>query len=93
MSSLTGISSTLQLHYANVHSLRYFDKTFIEMFFNKSCISHIFLVHCSSVLVVIKTIMHHKAKKKNINAKKNRKKKILKTYLVRSHMLFEAETL
>ena len=35
-----------------------------EMFFEKSCITHIFLAHCSFVLVAIETIMQKKWKKK-----------------------------
>ena len=65
---------------------RYFDKTFIETFFEKSCISHIFLIHCSFVLVAMGTIMQKKKKKK-----KNGKRKYLND-LLRNHMLNEAET-
>ena len=61
---------------------RYFDKTFIEMFLEKSCISHIFLAHCSFVLVAMEIIMQ-----------KHGKRKIEKNYLLRNHMLCEAKTL
>ena len=43
---------------------RYFDKTFIEMFLEKSCFSHIFLAHCLFVLVAIETIMQKKKMEK-----------------------------
>ena len=60
-----------QLHLLpSIH--RYFDKTFIELFPEKFCISHIFLAHCSFVLIAME---NHNAKKKK---KKNGKKKILK---------------
>ena len=61
---------------------RYFDKTFIEMFLEESCFSHIFLVHCSFVLVAIETIMQE-----------NGNRKYLKNYLLRNYVLCEAETL
>ena len=56
---------------------RYIDKSFIEMFPEKFCISHIYLAHCSVALVAMETIMQKKKKKKM-------EKKILKkNYLLR----------
>ena len=52
---------------------RYFDKTFIEMIFKKSCFSHIFLAHCLFVLVSMETIIQ-----------KNGKRKYLKNYLLKT---------
>ena len=40
------------------------DKTFIEMFLENSCINHIFLAHCSFVLVAMGAVMQ-KVEKKN----------------------------
>ena len=55
---------------------RYFDKTFIETFPEKSCISHIFLAHFSFLLVAMETIVQ-----------KNGIRKYFKNYLLGKHML------
>ena len=56
---------------------RYFDKTFIEMILEKSCVRHICLAHSSFVPVTMETIMQ-KMEKENTYAKKKWKRKILK---------------
>ena len=60
---------------------RYFDKTFIEMFLEKSFISHIY----GLLLVCIGCHENHKEKKKG-------KKLLKKYYLLRDHMVSVAET-
>ena len=58
---------------------RYFDKTFTEMFFEESCITHICVALCSFVLEAMKTKIQKD------------KKKYLK--IIRNHVFYEAETL
>ena len=62
---------------------RHFDKTFIEMFLEKSFVSHIF----GLLLVCIGCHENHNEKKK-----KKKEKIYLKNYLLGDHMVYVAET-
>ena len=68
--------------------LRYFDKTFIEMFLKQCSICHMILGLLLILLIMTETKMKKKQKKNKQN-----KKKTLKNHLLRNHMLYEAETL
>ena len=57
--------------------LRYFDKTFIEMFLKQCSICHMILGLLLILLIVTKM---------------KKKKKTLKNHLFRNHMLYEAKT-
>ena len=59
---------------------RYCEKTFKEIILEKSSFSHIFLAHCSFVLVAMETIMQKNGK-------------YLKNYLFRDHTLYVTESL
>ena len=53
----------IEKQYLLPSSCIYFDKTFIEMFLEKSCIGHIFLAHWLFVMAAMEIIMRKKVRK------------------------------